>query len=76
MQIPTKKSRMQRLTKAINPLERRRKRKFTLPNVNVGGVSEASAVKAGLVAGGLAGLTAASAGISSRRRAGRPKSDS
>lgn len=41
-----------------------------------GGLTKANALKAGVVAGGLAGLTAASAGISSlrRRREGR-KSD-
>ena len=40
------------------------------------GLSPSKAVKAGLIAGGAAGLTAVSAGISSLRRAGESSDDS
>jgi hypothetical protein len=70
MKLPMKKSRMQRLAEAVNPLERSHRNKFGLPNIDVKDVSQDTAVKAGLIAGGVVGLTAASAGISALRRAG------
>jgi hypothetical protein len=76
MKLPHKKSRVQRLASAINPLERSRKSKLGLPHSSSIGVSRDQAVKAGLIAGGLAGLTAASAGLSSLRRTARGRNDS
>lgn len=76
MKLPHKKSRTQRLAEAINPFKRSRKTKFDLPNVSVSDVSQYKVVRTGLIAGGLAGLTAASAGISARRRTARTKSAS
>ncbi len=80
MKLPTKKTRLQRLVKTVNPVDRQSKSKLTLPRLGSGkgpaGLSQDEAVKASLIAGGLAGLTAASAGISSLRRAGRAKSGS
>ncbi len=80
MKLPTKKSRLQRLVKTVNPVDRQSRSKFSLPSVGSGNglaaLSQDKAVKAGLIAGGLAGLTAASAGISSLRRTGRAKDGS
>ncbi len=80
MKLPSKKSRLQRLVKTVNPIDRQSKSRFSLPTVGSGkgpaGISQDEAVKAGLIAGGIAGLTAASAGISSRRRGGTARSDS
>lgn len=77
MKLPTKQNPLQRFVKTVNPLNRPSKSKFNLPNVGSGngpaGLSQDQAVRAGLIAGGLAGLTAASAGISSLRRTGRAK---
>ena len=63
----TSKSRLQRLRKTAN-------HSLNLPSVRSGtnlidGLPTKQAAKAGLIAGGLAGVTAASAGISSLRRA-------
>jgi hypothetical protein len=81
MKLPSKESRLQRLVKTVNPVNLQRKSKFSLPRrVGSGngpaGLSQDKAVKAGVITGGLAGLTAASAGISSLRRARRPKGGS
>lgn len=81
MKLPTKKSRLQRLMETLNPLDRPNKTKLGLPNLGSSnllpaGLSQDKATKAGLIAGGLAGLTAASAGISSLRRTGRASDDS
>ena len=81
MKLPTKKSRLQRLMETLNPLDRPNKTKLGLPNLGSSNLlparlSQDKAMKAGLIAGGLAGLTAASAGISSLRRTGRASDDS
>ncbi len=76
MKFPHKKSRMQRLAGAINPLERSRKSKLGLPHGSSKGMSQDQALKAGFIAGGVAGLTAASAGLSSLRRTARGRNDS
>jgi hypothetical protein len=74
MKFLHRKSRLQRFTTAINPLERSRKSKLGLSTASPIGVSQDQAVKAGLIAGGLASLTAASAGVSAFRRTRRTKS--
>jgi hypothetical protein len=81
MKLTRKKSRLERLVNTVNPLNRSSKTKFGLPSTGSrsalpAGLSEDKAAKAGLVAGGLAVLTAASAGISSLRRTGRSRDDS
>ncbi len=76
VKLPHKKSRVQRLVQAINPLGRSRKNKLRLPSNSPVAVSQDQAVKTGLIAGGLVGLTAASAGISALRRSTRASSDS
>ena len=78
MQLPNKKSRLQRMGKTLKgSLDLSGKSKLSLPKMSTGsGVSRDQALKAGLVAGGLAGLTAVSAGISSARRAGQGSDDS
>lgn len=81
MKLPNKKSRLQRLVETLSPLDRPNKTKLGLPNVGSSnpfsaGLSQDKAMKAGLIAGGLAGLTAASAGISSLRRTGSASDDS
>lgn len=74
MRIFHRKSPAQRLLEsAIDALAPQRGIKGRLPGVDSTGrlkdaVSKDTAAKAGVVAGGLAGLTAASAGISSIRR--------
>ncbi len=77
MKLTTKENRRQRLGKTLKRLNRPNKSKFNLPNVGSGnglaGLSQDKAVRGGLIAGGIAGLTAASAGISSLRRTGRAK---
>ncbi len=67
MNLPHRKSRLQRFVQAINPLDRSSRRKIKLPNSSSIAVSQDQAVKAGLIAGGLTGLAAASAGISALR---------
>lgn len=82
MRIPTRKSRLQRLLDtAGDSLSLRSRSKSRLPSIGSGnglpaGLSTDKAVKAGLIAGGFAGLTAASAGISSLRRSGRARDES
>ncbi len=80
MRLPSRQNRLQRLVKTVNPVNWQSKSKFSLPRVGSGngpaGLSQDKAVKAGVIAGGLAGLTAASAGISSLRRAGKAKGGS
>ncbi len=80
MKLPHRKSRVERLVKAINPLDRSRKSKFGLPSSSSIAIPQDQAVKAGLIAGGIAGgiaaLTAASAGISALRRPTRTRGDS
>jgi hypothetical protein len=78
MKLIHKESRLERLVKTVNPFDRPSKSKFGLPSTGSGnglpaGLSQDKAAKAGLVAGGLAVLTAASAGISSLRRTGRSR---
>ena len=80
MRLLNRRNRLQRLLDTLNPrsgghgVQRALPRTKTLKNA----VPEKDkAVKAGLVAGGLAGLTAGSAGISSlRRRQGRARDNS
>lgn len=78
MRLLNRRSRLQRLLDTLNPrsgghgvpLPRSKTLKNAVPEKD-------KAVKAGLVAGGLAGLTAGSAGISSlRRRQGRERDHS
>ena len=76
MQRPHKKSRIQRFAQRINPLEGSHKRKLGPPNSSSIPLSQDQAVKAGLIAGGLAGLTVASVGISALRRTTAETSDS
>jgi hypothetical protein len=76
MKLPHKKSQLQRFTSAINPFDRSRRSKFGWSNSSPLRGSQDQAVKAGLIAGGLASLTAASAGISALRRATRARSKS
>jgi hypothetical protein len=83
MRFFNKKSRLERLLDTVNDsLELPGGHsKFSLPSIGSGnrltaGFSQDKAVKAGLVAAGLAGLTAASAGISSLRRAEGARGDS
>ena len=81
MKLPNKKSRLQRLVETLNPLDRPNRNKLGLPNIGSSNLlparlSQDKAMKAGLIAGGVAGLTAARAGISSLRRAGRASDDS
>ena len=67
MSVFNRKSQLQRLAKSVN--DSGKPLKAALPNDK--------ALKAGLIAGGLAGLTAGSAGISSlRRRAEGARDDS
>ncbi len=74
MRLLNRKSQLQRLVdSATDALAPRRGIKARLPLVGASGglknaVPRDKAAKAGVVAGGLAGLTAASAGISSLRR--------
>lgn len=74
MRLFNRKSQVQRLLdSAIDALAPQRGIKARLPGGHSAGrltdaVSKDTAAKAGVVAGGLAGLTAASAGISSLRR--------
>jgi hypothetical protein len=83
MRFLNRKSRMQRLLENINDsldLPGGHS-KFSLPSIVTGSglkerLSQDKAVKAGFIAAGLAGLTAASAGISSLRRAGEARVDS
>ena len=70
----TRKSRLQRLRQTIND-------SIDLPSVNAGshlpeGLSAKRAAQAGLIAGGVAGVTAASAAVSSLRRARGGRDDS
>jgi hypothetical protein len=76
MKLPHKKSRLQRFTSTINPFNRRRRSKFGSSSSSPIGGSQDQAVKAALIGGGLAGLTAASAGISALRRTTQTKSKS
>lgn len=83
MRLFHRKSRLERLVETVNDsLDLPGGRgKHSLSNIGSGsglrdGLSPDKAVKAGLVAVGLAGLTAASAGISSLRRAGEARDDS
>ncbi len=89
MKLPHRKSQMQRLLDTVNDsldalkpsTSKSRptsKIKAHLPGAGSGGalpaaLSKDKAMKAGLVAGSLAGLTAASAGISTLRRPGRAR---
>ncbi len=81
MRLFTRKSRLQRLLDTVNVPGRSR---VGVPGgarpgkaVKSAMPEKDTAVKAGLIAGGLAGLTAGSAGISSlRRRQGRERDDS
>ncbi len=74
MRLLNKKSRLQRLLDTVNDsVDVPSGFKFSLPDVGSGnplkgGLTQGRAAKAGLIAGGLAGLTAASAGVSSLRR--------
>jgi hypothetical protein len=74
MRLFNRKNQVQRLLdSAIDALAPQRGIKARLPGADPAGrlkaaVSKDTAAKAGVVAGGLAGLTAASAGISSIRR--------
>jgi hypothetical protein len=81
MKMFNRKSRLQRLVEAINPLASSGVKsalpggskavKVALPNgkaIKAGLPDKEQALKAGLVAGGIAGLTTGSAGISSLRR--------
>ena len=83
MRLLNKKSRMQQLLETINDSFELPggHNKFSLPDVVSGtglkdGFTQDKVVKAGFIAAGLAGLTAASAGISSIRRAGEARGDS
>ena len=83
MRLFNRKNQVQRLLdSAIDALAPQRGIKAWLPGTDPAGrlkdaVSKDTAAKAGVVAGGLAGLTAASAGISSiRRRREGARSDS
>jgi hypothetical protein len=83
MRLLNKKNRMQRLLETVNDsLDLPGGHgKFSLPGIVSGtslraGLSQDKAVKAGFIGAGLAGLTAASAGISSLRRAGGARGDS
>ncbi len=81
MKLPNKKSRLQRLMETLNPLDRPNQTKLGLPNLGSSNpfparLSQDKAIKAALIAGGLAGLTAASAGISSLRHTKRTSDDS
>jgi hypothetical protein len=83
MRLLNKKSRMQRLLETINDsLELPGGHgKFSLPDMVSAsglrdGLSQNKAVKAGFIAAGVGGLTAASASISSIRRAGEARGDS
>ena len=69
------------LDRILGVLRPHRGVKARLPVVDSGvrlpdGVSKDTAAKAGMVAGGLAGITAASAGISALRRRERARDDS
>jgi hypothetical protein len=83
MRVVNKRSRLQRVLETVNDsldLPGGHSR-FSLRGIGSGSglkdsLSQDKAVKAGLVAAGLAGLTAASAGISSLRRAGGERDDS
>ncbi|MDQ5832609.1 MAG: hypothetical protein M3550_06070 [Actinomycetota bacterium] len=74
MRLLNRKSQLQRLLETVNDsLDVPSGIKFGLPAVGTGnalkaGLPKGKALKAGLIAGGLAGLTAGSAGISSLRR--------
>jgi hypothetical protein len=82
MKMFNRKSRLQRLVETINPLASSgiksalpgvggKAVKVALPNgkaIKAGLPDKDQALKAGLVAGGIAGLTTGSAGISSLRR--------
>ena len=73
MQMPKRKSRLQRALGAVgDSLDVRGGIRSALPGVSPGKAVKAAfsgkPLKAGLIAGSLAGLTAGSAGISSRRR--------
>ena len=73
MQVPKRKSRLQRaLGAAGDSLDMRGGIKSAVPGVSPGKAVKAAfsgkPLKAGLIAGSLAGLTAGSAGISARRR--------
>lgn len=80
MRLLDRRNRLQRLVDAVNPLGGGHGVTNALPGRKTfkNAVPEKdTAVKAGLIAGGLAGLTAGSAGISSlRRRQGRARDDS
>jgi hypothetical protein len=83
MKLFNKKSRLQQVLETVNDsldLPGARS-KFSLPNIGSTGalkegISQDTAIKASFVAAGLAGLTAASAGISSLRRAGEARDNS
>jgi len=75
MRLFTRKSQLHRLLDAVtDTLDPPRGNRFGLPGIGSGRTLKPArpdkdkAVKAGLIAGGLAGLTAGSAGISSLRR--------
>ncbi len=81
MKLPTKKSRLQRLTQTLNPLTRPNKTKLSLPHLNSNNpfparLPQDKTINAALIAAGLAGLTAASAGISKLRRTQTTHNDS
>lgn len=83
MRLLHKKSRPQRLLKTVtNSLDVPSRIKSGLPDAGSAqslkaGLTQGTALKAGLIAGGVAGLTAGSAGISSlRRRTTGARSDS
>lgn len=74
MRLLKRKNRFQRLLDNVSDsLDVPGGAKFGLPDIGSanplkGGLPQGKALKAGLIAGGLAGLTAASAGVSSLRR--------
>lgn len=83
MRLLNRKSRLQRLLDNVSDsLDVPNKVKSGLPDIGSanplkGGLDQGKALKAALIAGGLAGLTAASAGVSSlRRRTEGPRDDS
>jgi hypothetical protein len=91
VKLPHKKSRVQRLLETANPLDLAGRAKSKLPSGGGNALTahlpkskdlkarlpQGKALTAGLIASGLAGLTAGSAGISSlRRRRQEARSDS
>ncbi len=74
LRLPSRKSKLQQFVETVAPaLDRPSGHGFGLPGVGAGsplkgGLPQDKTLRAGLIAGGIAGLTAASAGVSSLRR--------